>query len=130
MISRILKSDWEPPEALKESNILWSELFSTEILKGKIGTNFSTSAFKVYLLFLPSQGGRLLQAEITVTAAPVSITAVAFTSPQNTGSLIKLVPSKFNRCFSSCTLGAYVTRFTAAFAVDGVAGAVSRVGAL
>ncbi|KZS05084.1 Uncharacterized protein APZ42_031815 [Daphnia magna] len=48
MISRILKSDWEPPEALKESNVLWSELCSTEIPKGRIGTNFSTSAFKAW----------------------------------------------------------------------------------
>ncbi|KZS04777.1 Uncharacterized protein APZ42_032158 [Daphnia magna] len=34
MISRILKSDWDPPEALKESNDLWVELCSTKADKG------------------------------------------------------------------------------------------------
>lgn len=63
MISRILKSDWEPPEALKESNDLWVELCSTKVHEGRIRSNFSTKAARAWKKLINDERWFVLKAD-------------------------------------------------------------------
>lgn len=62
-VSRVLKSDWQPPQRLKETNALWAELRSTAAPQGRVGPNHSSTALKAWKELMNDKRWYVLKAD-------------------------------------------------------------------
>jgi hypothetical protein len=63
LVSRVLKSDWEPPQRLRETNSLWTELRSAAVPQGRVGPNHSSTALKDWKKLMNDERWYVLKAD-------------------------------------------------------------------
>lgn len=63
MMSRILRSEWEPPEALRSDHALWQELLTACTPSGKVGLNIPSRALQAWRDLMNDERWYVLKAD-------------------------------------------------------------------